>query len=773
MAIALGIAVASIAAAVAPASPAGAEDGLEVTGTTTYTIDLPNAVVRARVDVSLINTVPDRRDGDYVVSTYWDELPVALHGDAAAVTVTTDAGQPLEVTVAPDRDFLAATVAFPDRLGHQERLDLVVTYDLPGYDPRSSELPYRVNEAYAAFPAYPIAGDPGRADVRIIAPVANDVTVPFAGQVPIVPTDSTDGDVDTLTFSAITDPLSFGPLVTATDDTRLVEAVVTVDDLEVVVQSWPDDPEWASFMTAQVTNGLARLETLIGRPVEGLDRLELRQSTAPLLEGYGGWFDLREGRIEVGEELDAVLALHELSHGWFNDQLSPHRWILEGLADTYANVVAGDAAIEPVTHGSSPPLFRLNDWSHGLAVADDEIGERYGYGTSHYVVDRLYDEIGADAMTDVLRAIDEGALAYPGDDEPAFTPTPAQWTQFLDTLEDVGGSTEGVELFRTYVVTADQAALLDERDAARDDYDALVTQGDEWAAPDGVRTRMRRWDFDRATELMAAATGVLDERDHLAARALAADVAPPDFERGYERADSIEDLEATADAMTQVNGSIDGLQALELAVAAERNDFEQLALVDATFDGPISDARTAITAGRPEQVEPIADDVEATMAEAESVGRRRAASIADGALPIEAGPSIAATAGVLVGLAGMATARRRERRRSGRVGAQLDAGSDSPVDVDVEPGIGPGVDLDEDALTRTGLGGVDGTLHVADGDRGQRPGTTGIVERRTTLTNVGDPVLQLDEDIGTVVDAEPVAGAEVLVDPDAHGGLQR
>jgi len=49
-------------------------------------------------------------------------------------------------------------------------------------------------------------------------------------------------------------------------------------------------------------------------------------------------------------------------------------------------------------------------------------------------------------------------------------------------------------------------------------------------------------------------------------------------------------------------------------------------------------------------------------------------------------------------------------------------------------------------------------------------GPTRIVEHLACLGHVGDAVLQLDEDVGAMIEAKTVAGAEVLVDPHAHGG---
>ena len=92
-----------------------------------------------------------------------------------------------------------------------------------------------------------------------------------------------------------------------------------------------------------------------------------------------------------------------------------------------------------------------------------------------------------------------------------------------------------------------------------------------------------------------------------------------------------------------------------------------------------------------------------------------------------------------------------------------------PSTLDVEVGVGRGVDLDEDALPRAGLGGVDDLLHPAHRHPRQRAGAAGVVERPAALVHVGDAVLELEEHVGAVVDAQAVAGAQVLVDPHPHG----
>ncbi len=78
------------------------------------------------------------------------------------------------------------------------------------------------------------------------------------------------------------------------------------------------------------------------------------------------------------------------------------------------------------------------------------------------------------------------------------------------------------------------------------------------------------------------------------------------------------------------------------------------------------------------------------------------------------------------------------------------------------------VDLDEDALARAELGGVDRVGDITLAHHRQAARSTGIVEHLSVLDNVGDAVLEQGEHVGAVIDAQSVTGAQVLVDPHSH-----
>jgi hypothetical protein len=82
-----------------------------------------------------------------------------------------------------------------------------------------------------------------------------------------------------------------------------------------------------------------------------------------------------------------------------------------------------------------------------------------------------------------------------------------------------------------------------------------------------------------------------------------------------------------------------------------------------------------------------------------------------------------------------------------------------------------GVNLDEDALSGAHLSGVDDVANVPIRHQGETAGTARVVAGLSGLGDVGNAVLELDEDVVTMVDADAVAGTKVLVDPHSHDSV--
>ena len=771
--------LAGVVVDVPAATPAGAVNGLDASATTTYTVDFGAGVVRGRIDFGFVNSAADRQVDGQIEQTYFNGFKFGLPGDAVNVAAAA-ASRPLAVTLRPTHNFQMVTVAFDANLEYGQRLDIAVTFDLPGYAPRRAE-PLRANRAFVSFVAWAY-GDPGLASVRIVTPAEADVSIPdLDSGSSLRPQIETAGGSTIRTFHALVDPERFSLFVTAANDRRLADGRVRLNSNDVVVQAWPDDPKWGAFMARQVRRGLPALEQLIGRPLPDRSTLYVRESAEPGLEGYSGWFDYESGVVELGEELDQVVATHELAHGWFDDDTSYHRWVTEGLAETYANAVVrrdGGRPRRPVRPAPNAPGRQpLNEWEEFGFAFRDQPTETYGYTASYFVVSSLFHEIGAARMADVLAAIDAATPAYRLGGR--IRKGPAGWPRLLDLLEQVGGSERATRLFRRYVVTDVEADDLDARIAAREAYAELVERADGWSAPSGVDHDMERWDFDQAEDLIAAAEEVVAERDSFAAAA--ADVGvelPQTFEARFERAATVEALELIGEDISDLQGALGVVSTADSAAGAGRNPLEALALGDETFASDLAEAREAIGADEPAVAEELAGQVRSTLAVAESVGRQRANVLADTGLGRLRDVALAAAAGLvfsgLIALVAMLARRRRWRRASlGDVAPHLDAGGDAPVDGDVEVGVGA-----RSSSMKMHSPGQASAAWIADwtwrtGNGGERPGATGVVEGQPGLGDVGDPVLELGEDVGAMVDAQPVARTEVLVDPDTHDDNER
>jgi hypothetical protein len=398
----------------------------------------------------------------------------------------------------------------------------------------------------------------------------------------------------------IADPEVWWATLVARNDELLEERRVVVGDDDVVLRHWPGDSEWGDFVTDHTTKGIPVLEELIGRPWPVAEELEIIETSTPHLYGFGGWYDPAEQLIEIGDELDPALIMHELSHAWFNDELSSELWLLEGLAEEYAaravEAVGGEPPSLPTVSADDPGAQPLLQW-HQKQSTSGEVDEHqeYGYRASRWVVNQLVTDVGPEAMAEIIGAAADDDIPYQGDVDAEPVSGAADWRRLLDLLEEIGGSQVAQEIFTSHVLTSAEIAVLDERSAARELYAGLVEAGEGWSAPLAVRTAMSGWEFDEVGALSEAAADVLAARD--AALTDLADVGVdtlPALERAYETADDLSALDAEAERYQGV--------ASELADAVTPSGglvgaFAGLGLVTADLDGHREDAGTALSAG--------------------------------------------------------------------------------------------------------------------------------------------------------------------------------
>lgn len=593
-------------------------EGLRAEATTTYLFDASAGTVHVTVEVNLRNTVPDQREGNVIRQAYFTGFGFLVPLGAAEFAATADgesltvAGQPFEGS----DEVSLVEVAFASNLFYNDALDLVVAYDLTGEAPRSDGVS-RINPAYASFEAYGV-GDPGLSTVRVIIPTSFEVE--SFGE---AASETIEGDNRVFTAAGV----DFGwfMFVSARNDEALVSTPGAAGAVAFEVRAWPDDKEWAQFVTDTVTSGAPALSDLVGQPWPLDGTLLVREAITPHLYGYAGWFNAVTGTIEVGEDLDQEVVLHELSHAWFNRDLFSDRWLNEGMAQTYASAaltaLGGMPDAPTAIDTDAPGAMALVDWT--TPSVDDDTAraqEEFGYNASWFVVDSLVDEIGTDAMKGVIAAADAGTIAYVGDATAEEHSGAVGWRTFLDMAEELGGSTALEPVIRAHVARPGDHDVLDDRIAARVEYEALEVAGGEWAPPLGVRDHMADWDFDDAHLGMQAATAVLASRDELSTAAAQLDLAPPSGpEAGYESVegnasdvvDGLSEVDAELGAHAAALGRIETLTA---SVDEAMKEFAPDGLL-ADLDSLLGPVRDAFEGGAIESVAELGDDAAATLAD--------------------------------------------------------------------------------------------------------------------------------------------------------------
>jgi hypothetical protein len=622
---ALGLVLLAAMGLVAPPVALGA-DGIAIRTAARYVVAPEDARIRVSVDVNATNQKPNRDSGGAVTRYYYDGVNLGVQREARNIRATQD-GVGLRVTTAPRDGYRLVTVFFRSPIFYGERAKVRLQFDLPAGKPRSSS-DVRVGPAFASFLAWSF-GDAGT--IRVDVPAAFEVDISGAEMTRTV----TESGVQV--YRAHTDDaLSWFAWVNARNDDGLTRRALSLaGGDEVLVRAWPEDLRWQRRVAAVLGDGIPALTSRIGLPWPVDGALSVLEIHTPLLEGYAGFYNPSTDEITISEELDDVTIVHEASHAWFNQRLFTERWITEGLAETYAadvvRAIGGETPTPAKVAPDEPAAFPLDEWPPPAAINDDVANDRelFGYRASAAVMARIVESAGEDGMQRVFAAADAGTTAFTGDAPPErSTIGDNDWRRFLDLTEQVGGA-DGVEdLLRTWALTDEEAALLPARDEALAAYDRLVTDGDEWAAPVGVRLAMDGWRFDEAGAGIAAASGILEDRATIDGLATGAALeAPAGLEADYEAARTAEDLRAVAGDAAASAASLKTVIAASEALAAPRDWLTELGLQGKTPDSDLTAARVAWEQGDPGQASMLASTAAGTLAAAAEAGRGRATLI--------------------------------------------------------------------------------------------------------------------------------------------------
>lgn len=529
------VAIRSVALLVALASASLGSFGMDAASAQeTFRADI---VYRPIVDEAVV-----RVETSFYVDTHEGGLPWLI--PVEATNIESDVSVDLE----PLDEFWNLALVFT---GESTSELATVSYDLPS-DPPRSQGDTRVNRAHISFL---VAVDPFMTDgsVRVVTPDGFGARVDRSLMEPVVE----NGELVWLA-DPIPDPESFFFRFVASNEEGLTRTELSVENEQITIASWSDDPEWRDFASEQVTSGVPLLAEMIGQPWPAAG-LVVAESAAPALEGYAGWYDIRENEIEVGDQLDQRTMLHELSHAWFSPTTFAERWIYEGFAEEFSSqaaVTLGGSADEPPRPDAPPSGFDgLSTWGRlGFFGNIWEI-EFYGYETSYYVMRQLTEEIGVEGLADVIGSMFDRELSYaaPGD-PPSFQPN--DWRRFLDLLEREAGSEAAAGLFETYVIPASERGSLELRTETIASYESFRARTTDLGMPRFIRESMSTWKFQRVEGQIDAADELVSRMDLAAARADQLDMSlPPFLAERYREADG--SFGPVSDAIDETNRVLD------------------------------------------------------------------------------------------------------------------------------------------------------------------------------------------------------------------------
>jgi hypothetical protein len=212
-----------------------------------------------------------------------------------------------------------------------------------------------------------------------------------------------------------------------------VRAGVGDETVDVVVRSWPEDPDWAARIGGLFERGLPALSERIGLPWGRAGGLTVEETVSRTTGGYAGLFNPTSGQVEVAYYADDFVVLHEAAHAWFNGELLVDRWALEGFASYYALEAASELGIEAVgdelTDALREARIPLNSW--GPIGREDTATEDYAYAATLALARLIAERAGDEGLAAVWQAAASNAGAYQppetdGATEPGSgTPEPA------------------------------------------------------------------------------------------------------------------------------------------------------------------------------------------------------------------------------------------------------------------------------------------------------------------------------------------------------------
>ena len=498
--------------ALATPSIALGSDGFIEQATTTYVVN----AAQQRLDVTVDLTFKNTKRSTATTIFYFNSDFIWLEKDAKNVRATSPGVAITISKVKTSGEYTEYRFRWSPVLYYGKTRKLHITYQIPTGAPRSTSS-FRISPAYLDFCVIGTGLDGGETVVKVPTSYATSVDSQENGRLNYTIED----DTRIYRTGTIDEAYKFWACLTGEQPGEFSSTKVTAPSgREIDIQSWPDDPSWASDISTQIDEVLKDLEDLTGQGLPGDGPISVREVGAGTLGQYAGFFDPATGIARIGEDLEAKgLITHELAHAWFNGGLFQPQWLSEGHAEWARTSLDGDTCPTP---GSYPGVGspNLESWQYAGPRATDQELEviDYQYAASCALIRQVEAKIGDDGMRAVLEALINHDLAYRSGPTALKGPSAAaSWQTWLDAVDELGlaaqNTSTGVatvaDLLAPYGITkSTNGATLEDRAAARQAFHTLKAMFGEWHVPPVVLKAMAGWHFDAATAGMSTATEV-------------------------------------------------------------------------------------------------------------------------------------------------------------------------------------------------------------------------------------------------------------------------
>jgi len=592
-----------------------AEPDVPIVTATTISLVPDQNRVRYAIDATLEQHIADTATVIYYVNEAY--LGV-LHG-AMNVHAATSSGNALSASITERHEsYDVVRVRLGTNVYHNQSYRFRLQYDLSGIGADAANLT-KADESFASLVVIAHGtSDTAGQTVTVVLPAGFELGSTY-GDIPEPTVNATGASV--YSFGDV--GTDFFAVMTAQNFSKLnkvnLTATVGKNQVEVLLRGWADDQAWAGEVGPLFEDGLPILSDKIGLPYDTEGTLIVDEVVSWALGGYAGIFDPSTRIIQVANDADPFVILHEAAHAWFNGALVSERWAGEAFASWYALQAAPILDVPTTGYAPEDPgdvQFALENWPALGDATEDE--ETYGYAASVYVASLLAMRAAGD-LSEVWQAVAAGEDAY----QPRHASTPelsaaaaTDDRHLLDLLEEHTG-TDFSDIFSTWVFSTEVVSQLPARDNARTQYQAVVDHAGAWELPVDVRDDLEHWQFAAAHESLTDAEDTLDEWDDVSAAADDLGLTPPgdiqtDFETGAWDA-------ATTEAEAELD-TIDHLAAADSALAEEPGLVETIGLVGANPEADLATAEAAYESGDLETATTSADTALATREQANDAG---------------------------------------------------------------------------------------------------------------------------------------------------------